>query len=157
MPLNQRDPDQSPLLTRQLPSSPAPNSKQTPTWQLRQKGYAETFADLNAATSTASYLGLATLTANNVSSCAALCHSTSTCTSFNIYAERDPSLNPSTEYCCPNPASITNFKCTLWDSVIDNTTATNAGQSRESFHVVATASNGYTKANTTTPSSPIGG
>jgi len=96
------------------------------------------------------------LTSYDVASCAAFCDNTTTCTSFNIYVERDPSLNPSTEFCCPNPASVTNYKCTLWGSIIDNTTATNAGGWRDGFDVVIAGSNGYTKANTTTPITPPG-
>ncbi|RDW66030.1 hypothetical protein BP6252_09665 [Coleophoma cylindrospora] len=119
-------------------------------------GYALTFQDYNASTSAATYLGLQTLTSYDPATCAAACDSTSTCTSFNIYIERDPSLNPSSTFCCPNPASITNYKCTLWGSIIDGTTATNAGQWRDGFEVVITGSNGYTKANTTTPVTPPG-
>lgn len=46
---------------------------------------------------------------------------------------------------------MTTFKCTLWGSAIDSSTATNSGQPREQFDIVVTASNGYDKTNTTTP------
>jgi hypothetical protein len=119
-------------------------------------GYAQTFQNLQGSTSAVSYLGLTTLTSYDVAACAAACDNKETCSSFNIYAERDPSLAPSTTYCCPNPASLTNYKCTLWGSVIDATTATNTGSNREDFEVRITASNGYTKANTTAPVTPPG-
>lgn len=119
-------------------------------------GYAQTFKNLQGATTAASYLGLWTLKSYDVAGCAAQCDSTATCTSFNIYVERDPALNPSTEFCCPNPNSLSNYKCTLWGSSIDASTATNTGETREQFQVVITGSNGYTKANTTTPVTPPG-
>lgn len=123
-------------------------------------GYVNTFNNMNASTSANSYLGLTTLTSYNTTGCAALCDSTTGCTSFNIYIERDPSQNPcmndSTDatvwgYWCPNPSAITNYKCTLWGSDIDNTTATNTGDWREQFNVVVTGSNGYSKTNVTVP------
>ncbi|WPH03990.1 Hypothetical protein R9X50_00687400 [Acrodontium crateriforme] len=122
--------------------------------------YTEVFKDLNAATSAQSYLGLYTLKTYDVAGCGAQCDANSLCTAFNIYAERDPSLNPSKNdstaptvwgYYCPNPPSMTTFKCTLWGSAIDNTTATNQGEWREDFHVVITASNGYDRTNVATP------
>ena len=122
--------------------------------------YLQTFKDLNASSSANSYLGLYTLTSYNVSDCAAHCDSTNLCTSFNIYIERDPSQNPTKNdstaptvwgYYCPNPSSITNYKCTLWGSNLDASTATNQGGYREDFQVVVTGSNGYDSTNTTLP------
>jgi hypothetical protein len=122
--------------------------------------YLQTFRDLNASSSANSYLGLYTLSSYNVSDCAAHCDTTSLCTAFNIYIERDPSQNPSKNdstaptvwgYWCPNPSSITNFKCTLWGSNLEASTATNQGEWREDFHVVVTGSNGYDATNTTIP------
>jgi len=122
--------------------------------------YLQTFKDLNASSSANSYLGLYTLTSYNVSACAAHCDSTNLCTSFNIYIERDPSQNPTKNdstaptvwgYYCPNPSSITNYKCTLWGSNLDASTATNQGDYREDFQVVVTGSNGYDSTNTTLP------
>lgn len=118
--------------------------------------YTRVFQDLNASTSANSYLGFYTLDSYNTTECAAHCDSTNLCTSFNIYIERDPSLNPtinttdSTQN-CPNPSSITNYKCSLWGSNIDNTSATNAGGWRDDFQVVIVASNGYDKTNNTVP------
>lgn len=127
--------------------------------------YQQTFRDLNASSSANSYLGLYTLKTYNAAQCAALCDSTSLCTAFNIYIERDPSVNPTNNdstaptvwgYNCPDPASMTSYKCTLWGSNLAANTATNAGQWREQFEVVITASNGYDKTNVTFPATPIG-
>ncbi|KAK0250920.1 hypothetical protein LTR54_009158 [Friedmanniomyces endolithicus] len=122
-------------------------------------GYVETFKDLNGSTSANSYITFKTLTSYSVSDCAKLCDNTTLCTAFNIYIERDPSLNPTlndtaantTGQYCPNPSSITNYKCSLWGSSIDATSATNYGDYREQFQVVIVASNGYDKTNNTTP------
>jgi hypothetical protein len=75
-------------------------------------------------------------------------------TGFNTFVERDPSLNPSTN--CTRPASITNYKCTLWGSGVDSASATNFGDYRGEFHVVITGSDGFQKTNTTTPLSQTG-
>lgn len=118
------------------------------------------FKDLNAAVSAQSYIGLYTLKTYDVAGCAKKCDDSNLCTAFNIYAERDPSLNPSNNdstaptvwgYSCPNPPSMTSFKCTLWGSNIDASMCTNTGQPREQFEIVITASNGYDKTNVTTP------
>jgi hypothetical protein len=111
--------------------------------------YVQTFVDLNASVSANTYLGLQTFKSYDVASCAAYCDNTTLCTGFNTFIERDPSLNPSVN--CTNPASITNYKCTLWGSGVDAAAATNSGQSRGAFQVVITASNGYQKTNDTTP------
>jgi hypothetical protein len=106
-------------------------------------GYESTFKDLNASVSGVTYLGLTTYTSYDVGKCGAQCDSTKLCTGFNIYVERDPSVNPHLN--CSNPASITNYKCTLWGSSVEQSMATNYGQYREGFHVVIAGSNGYTK------------
>lgn len=123
------------------------------------QGYVNTFKDLNASTSANSYLTYETLTSYNVSGCAAFCDNVDLCTAFNIYIERDPSLNPtsgdaSNGTYCPNPASITNYKCSLWGSSIDASSATNYGTTWDEFQVVIAGSNGYDKINTTPPTQP---
>lgn len=126
--------------------------------------YTQVFRDLNASIEASSYIGLYTLETYNTSECAAYCDNTALCTSFNLYIERDPSVNPSANdstaatvwgYWCPNPASITNFKCTLWGSSIDASEADNYGEYREEFHTVITGSNGYDKTNVTVPTCTI--
>ncbi|EME40725.1 hypothetical protein DOTSEDRAFT_157604 [Dothistroma septosporum NZE10] len=126
--------------------------------------YIQVFKDLNAATSAPSYLGLYTLQNYSAPECAAKCDCTELCTAFNIYAERDPSLNPANNDStynpgyqtvwgqnCPNPQSMTSYKCTLWGSHIDSSTATNTGYTTEQFQVVVTASDGYDKIDITIP------
>ncbi|KUJ19494.1 uncharacterized protein LY89DRAFT_546028, partial [Mollisia scopiformis] len=117
-------------------------------------GYVETFVDLNASVSANTYLGLQTLQSYDVSLCAQYCDSKDLCTGFNIFFERDPSLNPSAN--CTQPASITNYKCTLWGSGVYTASATNYGDYRGEFHVVITGSDGFEKTNTTTPPSQPG-
>jgi len=70
------------------------NSAPTEVPSTQNQVYQQTFKDLNAASSAQSYLGLQTLHSYNVSECAAYCDATNLCTAFNIYIERDPSLNP---------------------------------------------------------------
>ncbi|KAI7205512.1 hypothetical protein D0869_00151 [Hortaea werneckii] len=122
--------------------------------------YEKVFEDLDGSVSAQSYLGSYTFQTYDVEACASKCDCTELCTSFNIFAERDPSLNPTKNnsnaptvwgYYCPNPPSMTSFKCTLWGSDIEAADATNKGGYREDFEVVITASNGYDKTNTTVP------
>jgi len=127
------------------------------------QGYANVFKNLNASVSANSYLTYETLTSYDVEGCAAFCDNTTLCTAFNIYIERDPSVNPTTNGTnvgwgsnCPNPSSITNYKCSLWGSSIDAASATNYGQMRDEFEVVIAGSNGYDKTNSTTPPSVPG-
>ncbi|KAF1823978.1 uncharacterized protein K489DRAFT_378354 [Dissoconium aciculare CBS 342.82] len=122
--------------------------------------YKQVFKDLNGAVTGGSYLGLYSLQTYNVAECASRCDDTDLCTAFNIFAERDPSLRPANNdddmptvwgRYCPNPPSMTTFKCTLWGSSISAALATNTGQWQEDFQVVITASNGYDKTDNTTP------
>lgn len=106
------------------------------------QGYDQTFKDLDAAVTANSYLGYKTLTSYNVNECAAFCDDNELCGGFNIYIERDPSINPL--HCsCSNPPSTVNYKCSIWGSGVDASAATNKGQWRNDFEVVITASNGY--------------
>lgn len=99
-----------------------------------------------------SYMGLYTLKTYDTIKCQQLCDSVDLCTAFNIYFERDPTVDPGTS--CPNPPSFTNVKCTLWGSGVTTEAAVNDGQYRNDFHVVIAGSNGYTKDN---PPSPCDG
>lgn len=114
--------------------------------------YAKVFSNLQASVSTKNYLGLQTLGSYDVAACAALCDSTDTCLGFNIFAERDPSLKPTTwgfdapaswGEDCPNPASTTNFQCTIWGCTFDASVATNEGGWREQFNIAVAGSVGY--------------
>lgn len=55
------------------------------------------------------YLGYTTLTSYNTTQCAAACGKTNLCQSFNIYFERDPSVDPN-DSSCYNPPSTTQIK-----------------------------------------------
>ena len=104
-------------------------------------GYGVSFTNQHGSLSASNYMGLTTLNSFDTLSCASLCDQADGCQAFNMYAERDPSKNPDAQQ-CPNPASTTNFKCTLWGSPVSQSQATNTGQYRDSFHVVIAASNG---------------
>ncbi|GAB7348327.1 hypothetical protein MBLNU459_g6303t1 [Dothideomycetes sp. NU459] len=133
------------------------------------QGYYLVFSNLQGSTSQNGYMGLLSMQSYNTIACQEACDAAAGCTSFNIYIERDPSVEPAAG--CPNPSSTANYRCTLWGLPVSNTTATNKGQWRgpqdsngQSFHVVIAASNGYVKnapppsyANFTGPASLGGG
>ena len=104
------------------------------------QGYHQTFQNLQGSSNANSYMGLYTLKTYDVYKCQQLCDAVDQCTAFNIYYERDPSVNPADS--CPNPPSFTNIKCTLWGSNVTPESAVNKGQYRKNFHVVITGSNG---------------
>ncbi|KAH6668722.1 hypothetical protein B0J14DRAFT_674191 [Halenospora varia] len=62
-------------------------------------GYASTFVDLTPSISANIYLSLTTLQTYDVSGCSTLCNNKDLFTGFNIFVERDPSLNSSDN--CP--------------------------------------------------------
>ena len=111
-------------------------------------GYVQAFEDLYASVSDT--ITFYTLNSYDVAGCATHCDDLEPCTAFNIYIERDPSLNPTTnatnpEFNCPLPSSITNYKCSLRGSSIDASSANNEGGYRGEFQVVIAGSNGYNK------------
>lgn len=95
------------------------------------------------------YLGYSTLQSYDVQKCANKCTATAGCASFNIYYERDPSVDPTEAN--PDPASTTVIKCTMWSGATSSTSATNQGQWRLRFHVVIGGSNAYTSLSVATP------
>lgn len=112
-------------------------------------GYTRNFVDLNASSNANTYLGLYTFNSYDTQQCADKCNAVNVCTGFNIYFERDPTVKPAAA--CPNPASFTNIKCTLWGANVTTATAVNKGQYRRDFHVVIRGSNGYSKPNPPDP------
>ncbi|KAF1980186.1 hypothetical protein BU23DRAFT_3723 [Bimuria novae-zelandiae CBS 107.79] len=115
-------------------------------------GYVQSFKNLQAGSQQIYYLTYRTIDSGtyDVDTCAAFCDSEKFCNGFNIYYERDPSVDPSAS--CPNPPPITNVKCALFGYPVGAAAATNAGQWRgpedangEAFHVVIAGSNGYSK------------
>lgn len=106
-------------------------------------GYSSVYQNLLNATTTDNYLGFEYLSSYDPAYCASQCtNSWKGCDSFNIYFERDPTLDSGVN--CPNPPSLTYIKCSYWSSCIDKTSAINAGQYCQDFHVVIAGSNGYT-------------
>ena len=87
------------------------------------------------------FQGLYTLTSYDTLTCASKCDRASGCSAFNMYLERDPTVNASVQN-CNNPKSTTNYKCTLWGAPVSSEEATNSGQYQASFHVVIAGSNG---------------
>ena len=86
-------------------------------------------------------MGLYTLKSFDTLDCASKCDQAPGCVAFNLYVERDPSLDPNNAN-CPNPPSTINYKCTLWGAPVVKEQATNKGQLRAQFQVAITASNG---------------
>ena len=103
-------------------------------------GYSQAFDDQSGSVSASNYMGLYTLDSYDTFTCASKCDQAN-CQAFNIYLERDPSVDPNAKD-CPNPPSTTNYKCTLWGVPISSNQATNTGQWRDSFQVVILGSNG---------------
>ena len=116
-------------------------------------GYTLVFNNVGASLQASAYIGLYTLTTYDTLTCASKCDSIPSCSAFNVYLERDPTVNANANS-CPNPPSATNFKCTLWGAPVTSQEATNSGQYQDSFHVVIAGSNGYNK---DAPPSPVTG
>lgn len=87
---------------------------------------------------------LYTLSTYDTLTCASKCDRDNRCVAFNVYVERDPSLDPNSVN-CPMPASTTNYKCTTWGVPVSPEGATNTGQYRASFQILMAGSNGYNK------------
>ncbi|KAH0365382.1 ubiquitin carboxyl-terminal hydrolase, partial [Aureobasidium melanogenum] len=107
-------------------------------------GYSRAFLNLQGATAGSNFLMLYTLTSYDTLTCQSKCDQDDRCVAFNVYVERDPSLDPNAQK-CPNPPSTVNYKCTTFGVPISQEGATNTGQWRDSFQVVMTGSNGYNK------------
>ena len=104
-------------------------------------GYSLVFTNLGGALSASNYMGLYTFSSYSTLRCASQCDQEEGCQAFNIYIERDPSLNPSAAN-CPNPKSTTQYRCTLWGAPVAADEATNTGQHRNTFQAAITGSNG---------------
>ncbi|KAK8254123.1 hypothetical protein IWZ00DRAFT_543158 [Phyllosticta capitalensis] len=114
--------------------------------------YTQTFKNMTGSTQLNTYMTYKTLDSYDVNGCAAFCDSTKLCQSFNIYVERDP-LYEQNDPSCSNASTIY-FKCALYGSWIDVSSATNMGQYQGSFHVVIAGSDGYSMPNATTSNPP---
>jgi hypothetical protein len=118
-------------------------------------GYVQTFKDLNASVNANSYLAYKLLESYDVAGCSAYCDSTENCLGFNVFIERDPAWNPD-QCSCTDPASIAQYKCSIFGSNVEKEAATNFGQHRDDFEVVIVGSNGYEKGQDAPPA-PIPG
>ncbi|KAI4715907.1 hypothetical protein E4T48_07913 [Aureobasidium sp. EXF-10727] len=104
-------------------------------------GFVQTQKNANGANSAYGYLGYRNLKSYDSQACADICTGTLGCMAFNIYIERDPSVDPGTG--CRNPSSVIYAKCALWGSPLSSDSATNTGQTRADFQVVIAGSNAY--------------
>ncbi|KAF2680763.1 hypothetical protein K458DRAFT_310695 [Lentithecium fluviatile CBS 122367] len=107
-------------------------------------GYVQTFKNLSASVQSNSYLAYKILESYDVAGCAKYCDETDLCYGFNVFIERDPAWNPD-QCSCTNPASIAQYKCSIFGSSVEKSAATNIGQWRDDFQVVIVGSNGYEK------------
>lgn len=112
--------------------------------QTAPSGFVQSFTNLQASNSAYAYMGYTSLKTYDAATCATKCKAISGCNAFNIYFERDPSLDAGTN--CPNPASTTVIKCVFWGGPVLSGNAKNTGQYRSEFEVVMAGSNGYNSA-----------
>jgi hypothetical protein len=68
--------------------------------------YVSSFVALNASNSADNYMGFTLMTSYDVTGCATKCNAISGCNSFNIYFERDPSVNPDDSSCSDPPSTV---------------------------------------------------
>ncbi|KAG9832415.1 hypothetical protein KCU98_g12821, partial [Aureobasidium melanogenum] len=113
-------------------------------------GYVNTFSNLDASNNAYGYMGYTLLTDYNTQTCADKCTKINGCQAFNIYYERDPTVNPDSDN-CNDPASLTQIKCVFWSGPVTSDNANNAGQWRNKFQVVIAGSNGYVNKSIATP------
>ncbi|KAI5197148.1 hypothetical protein E4T38_08152 [Aureobasidium subglaciale] len=113
-------------------------------------GYVQTFSNKQASNNAFIYMGFDTFQTYDVASCASRCTSKLGCVSFNMYFERDPSVNPN-DASCSDPSSQVMIKCAYWGGPISAANANNFGQTRGSFSVLIAGSNGYVSTSVSTP------
>ncbi|CAD0087479.1 unnamed protein product [Aureobasidium mustum] len=104
-------------------------------------GFVQTQTNANGANSAYGYLGYHNLDSYDVNACADFCTHTLGCMAFNVYVQRDASLEPAAA--CPSPSSVIYARCALWGSPLSSDSATNTGPMREQFEVVVAGSNAY--------------
>ncbi|EAT80028.1 hypothetical protein HBI56_148780 [Parastagonospora nodorum] len=117
-------------------------------------GYTKEFSDEFGSTEQIGYLTYKIIESGDydVKQCADFCDSEKFCLGFNIFYERDPSVDPTSS--CTNPEPITNVKCSIYGYPVAKASATNQGQWREQFNVVIVGSNGYSKLDPTCKDAP---
>ncbi|THY05458.1 hypothetical protein D6D01_09999 [Aureobasidium pullulans] len=112
--------------------------------------YSLAFSNKQASSNALGYLGFDTMDEYDVAKCAQQCTAKFGCSSFNIYFERDPSLDP-TPQACPDPPSVTMIKCVYWGGQATDSNTVNVGQPRADFKVAIAGSNGYVTKRIATP------
>ena len=118
-------------------------------------GYTNAFTNLNASNNAYGYLGYTTLNSYDTALCSSKCDAIVGCEAFNIYFERDPSVDPNNDL-CPNPSSTINIKCVFWGGPVSASNANNFGQWRAQYQVAIAGSNGYVNNSIATPSGYVG-
>lgn len=114
-------------------------------------GYSLIYGNLNASNQAPfGYLTYSQMAIYDPAACAKRCNAVAGCSSFDIYFERDPAIDPTPD--CPNPASAyfplgllgaMDVKCALYSSILSQDYATNFGQYRQQFQVAIAGSNAY--------------
>lgn len=120
-----------------------PNLSTTSAAALSPAGYTSSFTSAYGSLTAQTYLGYSQLYSYNTSACAASCDSNPSCTGFNIYFERDPTLDPGAT--CLNPTAAVSVRCALWGNAVNSAQAQNIGEVRNQFMVLVQGSNGYNK------------
>ncbi|KAI1289053.1 hypothetical protein F5Y03DRAFT_64376 [Xylaria venustula] len=115
--------------------SEAANSATTP------NGYALRYRNLNASSNAYGYMGFTLLDSYDVQSCASQCTNIHGCSSFNVFFERDPAIQPGDD--CPDPKSTTLIKCVFWGGPTSADNAVNTGFTYYGFQIVIAGSNAY--------------
>jgi hypothetical protein len=105
-------------------------------------GYVQTFQDQKASLEGCGYMGYSTYATYDVLKASQDCSKITGCKGFNIFYERDPSVEPGYTN-CKDPSSTTMIKASFWGNNVAPLVATNYGQYRSDFHVVIAGSNGY--------------
>ncbi|KEQ68238.1 hypothetical protein M436DRAFT_25539, partial [Aureobasidium namibiae CBS 147.97] len=113
-------------------------------------GYTQAFQAQAASNNAFGYMGFDTFDTYDVNTCAQRCTAKYGCVSFNMYFERDPSVNPD-DSSCSNPSSVTMIKCVYWGGQVTQDNAQNSGQMRGNFQVAIAGSNGYVTTQISTP------
>ncbi|KAI5203461.1 hypothetical protein AUEXF2481DRAFT_25966 [Aureobasidium subglaciale EXF-2481] len=105
-------------------------------------GYVNTFTNLQASNNAYGYLGFQLLKTYDTQLCSQQCDKINGCLAFNVYFERDPSVDPN-DSSCSSPSSVTQIKCVFFGGPVLVSNALNAVQWRNKFQVVIAGSNGY--------------
>ncbi|GAB7363785.1 hypothetical protein MBLNU230_g4353t1 [Neophaeotheca triangularis] len=104
-------------------------------------GYTLQFSNKQASNNAYGYMGYSNLDSYDTQQCASRCTEYVGCMAFNIFFQRNPSVEPAAA--CQNPAPVTNIRCVYWGGPVSEANCNNYGETRENFQVVIAGSNGY--------------